>query len=53
VKLGLPDKGKRSGASVSEMVQEGVYQSFITPVLLYGGLATAVFRNWRKRGGEE
>jgi Fe-S-cluster-containing dehydrogenase component len=47
-KLGLPEKGDRSGASVSEMVQEGVYQSFITPLVLYGGLAAAATRNWRK-----
>ena len=59
LKLGLPDKGKRSGASVSEMVQEGVYQSFVTPLVLYGGLVAVAFRNWRKgrsdedEGGEE
>ncbi|HUJ26539.1 MAG TPA: hydrogenase 2 operon protein HybA [Myxococcales bacterium] len=58
-KLGLPEKGDRSGASVSETVQEGVYQSFITPLVLYGGLAATVFRNWKKgrknddEGGEE
>lgn len=51
-KLGLPDKGSRSGASVSEIMQEGVYQSFITPLVLYGGLAAAVLRNRKKNGGD-
>lgn len=47
-KLGLPEKGNRSGASVSETVQEGVYQGFLTPLVLYGGLAAAILRNRRK-----
>ena len=51
-KLGLPEKGDRSGASVSETLQEGVYQGFITPAVLYAGLAAVAFRN-RKKGGEE
>ena len=51
-KLGLPEKGDRSGASVSETVQEGVYQGFITPAVLYVGLAAVVLRN-RKKNPEE
>jgi formate dehydrogenase beta subunit len=48
VKLGLPEKGTRSGPSVSESIQHGIYQGFATPFLLYAGLAVAVFRNIRK-----
>ena len=51
-KLGLPEKGNRSGASVSETLQEGLYQGFITPAILYAGLAAVVIRN-RKKGGDE
>ena len=51
-KLGLPEKGNRSGASVSETLQEGVYQGALTPAILYAGLAAVAFRN-RKKGGEE
>jgi Fe-S-cluster-containing dehydrogenase component len=47
-KLGLPDKGDVSGPSVSSTVQDAVYQSFLTPLALYGGLAVTVMRNWRK-----
>ena len=47
-KLGLPDKGNASGPSVSSTVQDGVYQGFLTPLVLYGGLAATVMRNWRK-----
>jgi hypothetical protein len=48
VKLGLPEKGDTSGASVSRTVQEGIYQGFLTPLVVFGGLAAAAFRNWRK-----
>ncbi len=51
-KLGLPDKGDRAGANVSETLQHGLYQGFITPVVLYAGLAAVVLRN-RKKGNEE
>jgi len=51
VRLGLPDKGRRSGASVSETLQHGIYQGFIAPAVLYAGLAAVVVRN-RKKGGE-
>ena len=51
-KLGLPEKGEVAGASVSETLQEGLYQGFVTPAVLYVGLAAAVIRN-RKKGGEE
>jgi Fe-S-cluster-containing dehydrogenase component len=50
-KLGLPDKGRRSGASVSESLQHGIYQGFVAPALLYAGLAAAVIRN-RKKGDQ-
>ncbi len=51
-KLGFPDKGDRAGASVSETLQHGVYQGFITPAILYAGLAVAVIRNRKKEGDE-
>jgi len=51
-RLGLPDKGTRSGASVSESLQHGIYQGFIAPAVLYVGLAVAVLRN-RKKGEEK
>ena len=47
-KLGLPDKGKRSGASVSETLQRGMYQGFLTPAVLYAGLVAVVIRNRKK-----
>jgi Fe-S-cluster-containing dehydrogenase component len=47
-KLGLPDKGDVSGPSVSSTVQDAVYQSFLTPLVLYGGLAATLMRNWKK-----
>jgi Fe-S-cluster-containing dehydrogenase component len=53
VKLGLPEKGATSGASVSRTVQEGIYQGFLTPVIAYGALAAAAFRNRRKRGHDD
>jgi Fe-S-cluster-containing dehydrogenase component len=52
-KLGLPEKGTRSGASISESVQHGVYQGFLTPAILYAGLVAAVMRNRRKGKDEE
>ena len=47
-RLGLPDKGKRSGASVSETLQHGMYQGFLIPAVLYAGLAAVVIRNRKK-----
>jgi len=51
--LGLPEKGDRSGPSISETIQHGVYQGFITPAVLYAGLAWAVARNWKSANGKE
>jgi Fe-S-cluster-containing dehydrogenase component len=51
-KLGLPERGERSGPSVSETLQHSVYQGFITPAVLYAGLAAVVIRN-RKKGGDQ
>ena len=50
-KLGLPDKGPRAGANVSETLQHGIYQGFIAPAALYAGLAAVAIRN-RKKGEE-
>ncbi|HTO99607.1 MAG TPA: hydrogenase 2 operon protein HybA [Myxococcales bacterium] len=47
-KLGFPEKGKRSGPSITESVQHGVYQGFLTPAILYAGLAAVVIRNRKK-----
>jgi Fe-S-cluster-containing dehydrogenase component len=53
-KLGFPDKGTRSGPSVTESVQHGVYQGFLTPAILYAGLAAVVIRNRKKnKEGDE
>jgi len=46
--LGFPDAGSRSGPSLTETVQHGVYQGFLTPAILYAGLAAVVIRNRKK-----
>ena len=51
-KLGLPDLGKEPAPEVQQTIQHGIYQGFIAPVVLYGLLGAAVFRN-RKKSGEE
>jgi Fe-S-cluster-containing dehydrogenase component len=52
-KLGLPKLDSTSLPHRTETLQHGVYQGFITPVVLYVGLAAAAFRNWRKRVAAE
>lgn len=47
-KLGLPEKGKRSNASISQTLQHGIYQGFLAPAVLYAGLAAVVVRNRKK-----
>ena len=51
-KLGLPDLGKEPVPEVQQTIQHGIYQGFIAPVVLYGLLGAAVFRN-RNRAGNE
>ena len=53
-RLGFPDKGSRSSPSVTESLQQGVYQGMLTPAILYAGLAVAVIRNRKKnKEGDE
>ena len=51
-KLGLPKLPDRSAARLSEGIQHGVYQNLITPVVLYGGLLFAAFKNRSKQKEE-
>ena len=45
--LGLPKLSSESAPHLSDAIQEGVYQGFATPALLYGAVAAVVFRNKR------
>ena len=51
-KLGLPKLSDRPVPEIQEAIQHGVYQGFVTPILLYGLLGTVIFRN-RKRAQAE
>jgi Fe-S-cluster-containing dehydrogenase component len=51
-KLGLPKLPDRSAARLSEGIQHGIYQNLITPVVLYGGLLFAAFKNRSKQKEE-
>ena len=45
--LGLPKLGDESAPHLSEAIQEGIYQGFATPAVLYGVVAAVVWRNKR------
>jgi len=47
-KLGLPKLSSTSLPYLSETLQHGLYQGFLTPAVLYVALAVAAVRNWRK-----
>ena len=50
-KLGLPDYGPQGVPHTAYTIQEGLYQGFVAPVVLYGALATVLWRNRAKSGG--
>jgi len=52
-KLGLPKLPEHSSSSKSEALQHGLYQGLIAPIVLFGGLAAAAFRNVRQEEKEE
>lgn len=52
-KLGLPKLTETSSSSKSEKLQHALYQGMIAPVVLFGGLAAAAFRNVKKQEKEE
>lgn len=47
-KIGLPALGDRGVPHVAYSIQEGVYQGFIAPVVLYGALGLVMLRNRKK-----
>lgn len=51
-KLGLPDYGPEGVPHTAYTIQEGLYQGFVAPVVLYVGLGAVLLRNRRKAGGE-
>lgn len=51
-KLGLPDYGPEGVPRTAYAIQEGLYQGFVAPVVLYVGLGAVLFRNRKKAGGE-
>jgi len=52
-KLGLPKLSDRPVPEVQEAIQHGIYQGFVTPILLYGLLGAVIFRNRRKAEAQE
>jgi Fe-S-cluster-containing dehydrogenase component len=51
-KLGLPDYGPEGVPRTAYAIQEGLYQGFVAPVVLYVGLGAVLLRNRKKAGGE-
>jgi len=51
-KLGLPDYGPEGVPTTAYTIQEGLYQGFVAPVVLYVGLGAVLLRNRKKAGGE-
>jgi Fe-S-cluster-containing dehydrogenase component len=51
-KLGLPEYGPEGIPNTAYTIQEGLYQGFVAPVVLYVGLGAVLFRNRKKAGGE-
>ena len=49
-KLGLPDYGPQGVPHTAYTIQEGLYQGFIAPVVLYGALGAVLWRNRRQAG---
>jgi Fe-S-cluster-containing dehydrogenase component len=49
--LGLPTYGPQGVPHTARTIQEGVYQGFIAPVVLYGALGAVMLRNRRREAG--
>lgn len=49
VHLGLPKLGKESGPAQMRSVSNFIYRGFLTPVVLYGGLAGVMHFRWKER----
>jgi Fe-S-cluster-containing dehydrogenase component len=45
--LGLPKLSAESAPHLSDAIQEGIYQGFATPAVLYGAVAAVIWRNKR------
>lgn len=46
--LGLPKLGKESGPAQVRYVSDFIYRGFLTPVVLYGGLAGVMHYRWKQ-----
>jgi Fe-S-cluster-containing dehydrogenase component len=51
--VGLPALGTEPAPSLSETVQDGIYQGFVTPVVLLGALSVVTWKNSRAAKKEE
>lgn len=51
--LGLPNLSERPVPAIQEALQHGIYQGFVTPIVLYGFLGAVILRNRRKAEAEE
>ena len=51
--LGLPALGTEPPPALSETVQDGIYQGFVTPVVLLGALSVVTWKNSRAAKKEE
>jgi Fe-S-cluster-containing dehydrogenase component len=51
--VGLPELGAEPAPSLSETVQGGIYQGFVTPVVLLGALSVVTWKNRRAAKKEE
>ncbi len=50
-KLGLPAYGSEAVPRTAYAIQEGLYQGFVAPVVLYAALGAVLWRNRTKAGG--
>jgi Fe-S-cluster-containing dehydrogenase component len=50
-KLGLPDYGPQGVPHTAYAIQEGLYQGFVAPVVLYAALGAVLWRNRGKADG--
>jgi Fe-S-cluster-containing dehydrogenase component len=50
-KLGLPDYGPQGVPHTAYAIQEGLYQGFVAPVVLYAALGAVMWRNRGKADG--
>jgi len=52
-KLGLPAYGPEAVPRTAYAIQEGLYQGFVAPVVLYAALGAVMWRNRTKPGAPE